>query len=399
VRVGHGSAPLAVPDGTPLGGYAARDGASSGVLDQLQVDCISFGRFLLIVADVLCVDDELAATVRDALGTDDAWVCATHTHSGPDVDDTPRRRAIAAAAVAAAAAAVAAEEECAGRFHTGVLREVGSRRGVDGARARVTVDVVSCVVGDGRVRGVLAVVPVHPTVLPASSTLVSGDLTAAIRTALRRELDAPWVVVATGAAGDISTRRTRRAQTPAECRRLGAAAARQIATLARGVPAPIWELGEGVFAAAERRLVLPARRNDREALGALRTRLSEQHARAPDPASERTLETALQGVAVAEARPPARTVPLALSAARLGRLALFGIGGEPFHSLAAAVRDRSDGPTALLGYANGHAGYLADEAAYATAGYEVLASPFRPDAGAATVAALIDLLTTTRRTE
>jgi neutral ceramidase len=406
VRIGYGSAPLPVPDGTPMGGYAARDGASSGVLDHLNVDCISFGGFLLVVADVLCVNEDLAATVRRALAAD-VWMCATHTHSGPDVGcvpgggptPAPWRARIGAAAVEAAGAAAGAEHDLAGRLHSGVLRGIGSRRGADDVEALVSVDVVSFVDRGGRLRGVLAVVPVHPTVLPASSLAISGDLAGAIRAALRRELGGPWVVVATGAAGDISTRRTRREQTPAECRRLGDEAARQIAALMRAAPIPLWEIGEAAYAGVRRRTLLPARPDDRAGLGALRARLEQQHARAADAAAARTLETTLQGVAVAAARPRGRTVPLTLSAARLGRLALHGIAAEPFHSLGEELRARSAGPSVLLGYANGHAGYLTDAAAHATAGYEALSSPFRRDAGATAVAALIDLQADLRRTE
>jgi hypothetical protein len=64
------------------------------------------------------------------------------------------------------------------------------------------------------------------------------------------------------------------------------------------------------------------------------------------------------------------------------------------------VRSRCADLAVVLGYANGHVGYLPDEDAYSEAGYEVLSSPFGPAAAATTVAALIDLLPdpTSRRT-
>jgi hypothetical protein len=393
MRIGHGSALLHVPDGTAMGGYAARDGASSGVLEPLQVDCIAFPGLRLLVAEILHVNEDLAAEVRRQVA--DAWVCATHTHAGPDVgaDRTPAhwRRAVAGAASAAAGRALDDEEELAGRFHSGVLEGIGSVRGSDG-EARVRVDVVSFLRPDGRLAGVLAVVPVHPTVLPATSTLVGGDLAGAIRTALRRELGASWVVVATGAAGDISTRRTRRAQTVEECRRLGAEAARQIAALMRTSSTPLWDAGP--VASARRRIMLPARAQDAGELAALRAELEHDFAHARGAtALARTLETSLQGIDVAAARAEQEDVPLVLSAARIGRLALFGIGAEPFHSLSGEL----PAPSVLLGYANGHAGYLPDAAAYDSTGYEVLASPLRRDAAATAVAALTELLPDQRR--
>jgi hypothetical protein len=408
VRVGHGSAILPVPEGSALGGYADRDGGSTGVLEELQVDCVclsgAHGRLVLVVAEVVCVNADLADEVRrrvgDAVPAVDVWICATHTHSGPDVGcvagggPTPAqwRSAIGDAAVDAARVAAARERSCAGRFHTGTLRDVGSHRGRHDGEHEVSVDVVSCVGPDGEVEGVLAVVPVHPTVLPAASTLVSGDLAAAIRSALRQALGCPWVVVATGPAGDISTRHTRRAQTADECRRLGAEAAEQTAALMQRPAAPLWERDAGGCAAQRRTLAMPARQQDPDELLRVRDAL-ERELQSATTATARIVETALQGVEVAQAA-EANTVALEVSAARVGRLALFGIGAEPYHSFGSQLRDECAGPTVVLGYTNGHVGYLPDAAAYATdpTGYEVLSSLLPPEAAATTVATLTELL-------
>jgi hypothetical protein len=356
----------------------------------------------------VCVNADLAEEVRrrvrDAVSAAEVWVCATHTHSGPDVGcvagggPTPAhwRRAMGDAAVEAARAAAAAERGCAGRFHSGKLRDVGSHRGRHDGAHEVSVDVVSCVGSDGEVEGVLAVVPVHPTVLPAASMLVSGDLAAAIRTALRRRLGARWVVVATGAAGDISTRHTRRAQTADECRRLGADAAEQIAALMQGSASQLWERDDGGCASRRRTLAMPARRQDPDELRRLRDALEREHAQelqSGTTATARVVETALQGVEVAQGAETS-TVVLELSAARVGRLALFGIGAEPYHSFGSQLRDRCADPSVVLGYTNGHVGYLPDAGAYATdpTGYEVLSSLLPPEAAATTVATLTELL-------
>jgi hypothetical protein len=358
-----------------MAGYAARDGVSAGVLEPLQVDCVVLGGLPLVVAEVLEIDEATAAAVRERVPG--AWVCATHTHSGPE--PSLLRDGIAAAAGRAYAAL--REQELTAHHRTGRLVGIGSPRNGGGA-ADVRVDVLSWTDRDGRLAGALAVVPIHPTVLPATSMLIGGDLTGAIRTALRRRLGGAWVVVATGAAGDISTRRTRRAQTAAECRRLGEEAARQLAALLRESAGCSWETA--VAAPTLRRLSLPARRDDPEHLEAVRGALAARHARAPD----RTLETALQGVELAASRTPASELTLVLSAARLGPLALFGVGGEPFHSLHDALPE----PALLLGYANGHAGYLPDAAAYETDGYEALASRVGAGAAETAAAALTDLL-------
>jgi neutral ceramidase len=358
-----------------MAGYAARAGASSGVLQPLEVHCVVLAGLPLVVAEVLEIDESLAAAVRERVPG--AWVSATHTHAGP-ASSAVRDEVVAAAADAFAAVR---EEELTAHYRPGWLEGIGSARN-GGGPARVRADVLSWTDEHGRLAGVLAVVPIHPTVLPATSTMIDGDLAGAVRTALRRLVAPAWVVIATGAAGDISTRLTRRAQTPQECRRLGEEAARQLAELLRGPAEVSWTVAAA--AQAQRRLSLPARCDDPRELETLRADLQARHARTPD----RTLETALQGVEIATSRTIPGEVTLVLAAARLGPLALFGVGGEPFHSLSDALPH----PAVVLGYANGHAGYLPDAAAYDQARYEVLASPLRAGAAAIVAAALIDLL-------
>ncbi|PZF83633.1 hypothetical protein [Jiangella anatolica] len=399
MRVGHGSATLAVPDGTPLGGYAARTAPSAGTLAPLRVDCVSIAagtdRFLLVVAELVGVNADLAAEVRRRLaGIGETWLCATHTHSGPDVGSGPGGgttpdgwlSAVADAAAAAARDAVAAEAECVASHRSGRLDGVGSRRGADTGDHRVPVDVLR--LGGDRVAGVLAVVPVHPTVLPASSSVVSGDLTAWIRDELRDRLGgSAWVVVATGAAGDVSTRWTRHAQTEADGRRLAALAADQLAELVT-MPGRVWTADDGI-AAARATLPLPARHDDGDLLTGLRAEFTGRLAGlADDDPAGRAAVTALQGVEAAARRVGGpETVPLELAAVRLGGLTLQGIGGEPFLSL----RDTA-APSVLLGYANGYAGYLPAAADFDTPGYEVLISPFRPDAAERAAGVLHELV-------
>ncbi|WP_157574970.1 hypothetical protein [Jiangella muralis] len=398
MRAGHGSVPLSVPDGTPLGGYAARVAPSDGTLAPLRVDCVSIAagadRFLLVVAELAGVNTDLVTEIRRRVDGE-VWICATHTHSGPDVGTragggtTPDAwlTAVADAAAEAARLAVASEAECVASHHDGMLDGVGSRRGADDGDRRVPVDVLRFGPA-GAPLGVLAVVPVHPTVLPASSSVVSGDLTAWIRDELRSRLGgSPWVVVATGAAGDVSTRWTRTAQTADEGRRLAGLAADQLATLV-AAPGRTWSADDGI-GAARATLPLPVRHEDRDRLAGLRTEFTDRLTGLADgdPAG-RAAVTALQGVDAAAGRSGDATVPLELAAVRLGGLTLHGIGGEPFLSL----RDSAT-PSVLLGYANGYAGYLPAAADFATPGYEVLISPFRPDAAERAAGVLRDLST------
>jgi hypothetical protein len=365
VRVGRGVAPILVPAGTPLGGYADRSGPSTGTVDPLEVHVVTISdgtrRLALVVLDVVCVNTDLAAAVRAALSdVDDVWTCATHTHSGPETGCVPGGAAtpapwpavIAPAAAEAARAAVAAEVPgsltAAEASVTGVA-SVRSRP--DGARP-VPVDVVFFHRSDGRLGGALAVLPIHPTVLPASSTVVSADLTGAVRRALSARLGT-WVVVLTGAAGDISTRGVRRAADPAECARLGNLVADQV------VPAVVSGSRPGTVRTASADLLLTPGTPpvDRSTV---------------DP-STRQGETLRQAWRVR--RPVTDPLPATVRAARIGDLNMIGLPGEPFLDLRSAAV-AAGGPLLLLGYVGGYVGYLPTRAAFAAEPtYETVISP------------------------
>lgn len=244
MTVGYGSVVLHVPEGVPMGGYLDRQGMSAGTLDPLEVSAVTWSdgerRFALAVADVICVNDDLAARARRAAGCE-LWLAATHTHAGPETGCVPGGGAtpepwldlVAEAARAAVHRAVDSERPCEGVALGGDLRGVGADRSRPDAEAVVPLDVIAVV--DGGLAGVVVVLPVHPTVLPAANRRVSADLPGAVRRALRARLGPDvWVVVATGAAGDISTRHTRRGQDTTELARLGALVADRCVDLLTG---------------------------------------------------------------------------------------------------------------------------------------------------------------------
>jgi len=371
MKIGAASAPLAVPAGAALGGYVDRVGGATGTLDELQVWCVRLGGLTLVVADVVCVHGDLAAAVAKTLGGP-VWTAATHTHSGPDLDCGPGTRSTPAQwlaaipkAAAEAASRVVARDATLSR-HAGEVGGIGSVRARTGSAPSVPVDVLAARNGDG-LQGVVVVLPVHPTVLPAGNTKVSADLAGAVRRAVHRRLGpAAWVVVvATGCAGDISTRSTRQAQTPAECDRLGDLAAAQILGVLATDPIRV-ERGDPPIRVASRTLRLPVRPAETTA----------ETTTAPT-GDDRIAHTFRQGLAVANKRMTRHLdgiAALRVDTARLGAVRLAAIGAEPY----LAVRDMVDG--VVLGYANGYAGYLPDGGAFTTPSYEMLSSPFRPDA-------------------
>ncbi|MBB5075711.1 hypothetical protein [Nonomuraea endophytica] len=483
MRVGYGSAELPVPNGTPMGGYIDRPGPSTGTLDPLRVSAVTWSdgerRFALAVADVICVNTDLAEYARQAVNLDEhaprttnqgtsatrptrqdeparrtadqdkpatwpmgqdepagrtageskpastitpqdeharrtaqdepasattargghagrpaevgdvepvceLWLAASHTHAGPEtgcvpgggVTPGPWLERVSGAVRAAVHRAVDSERAADGTAHRGELLGVGADRSRPNAARTVPLDVVA-VWGDSGLAGVVVVLPVHPTVLPASNLLVSADLAGAVRRALRARLgDGVWAVVATGAAGNVSTRFTRLGQDAAELDRLGGLVADRCVEL-------LAQPGERAWTGTDQIRTVRARRDLRRAqTDADHGSLAADYATATatgDPVAARLARSRLEGVrARALGTPPfTDTIPVDVSVARVGSLGLVGLPGEPFLEVAERITNGL-GPIAVLGYVNGYPGYLPTAEAYQRSDYEVLVSAVAP---------------------
>lgn len=367
MKAGHGTAPIPTPTGSAMGGYLDRPGPSTGVADPLEAHVLTVSdgssRCTLVVLDVVCVNVDLAEAIERELaplGLGDVWVCATHTHSGPETGCVPGGSATPDpwTEVLTEAARHAAEEAVAGETTATIgsavvdVSDLASVRSRPNGARPVPVDVVAFRNTAGEPVGVLAVLPVHPTVLPATSTLVSADLTGAVRRALAVRFGV-WAVVATGAAGDISTRGVRRAADAAECTRLGD-------TVARRLTLPPDCASGAVRTTRHTTRVVPAE----PALVTAST----------GPVATRQEETLRQARRLrADLSWPDRPLPATVRAALLGGVGLVGVPGEPFLDL----RSRVEG--ILLGYVGGYLGYLPTEAAFAAdPTYETVVSPIAP---------------------
>jgi len=388
MRVGFGTSDLSVPDGTAMGGYTFREGAASGLLDPLRITALTWydgtRRAALALADVICVNADLTRAVRAAVsGVDVLWLAASHTHAGPDTGCVPGGAPtpagwldpITSGVVTAVERAKAVEVGTHGRVHTGILRGVGAVRSQVVDDAIVPLDVIE-VIAAGRRAGVVVVLPVHPTVLPAQNLQVSADLTGAVRRAMSDRIGpGVWVAVATGAAGDISTRHTRRAQDPAELSRLGAMVADRCLELLGGPMTSAWSLGSVLSWRSQTVGLRPKPPVDGGALVAAAAAAFDTVRWAPDPVAARIAEGNLDGARLAaQLAAPVAGIEAEVAALRIGRLTLAALPGEPFLSQAEELRQARAEPAVVLGYANGYPGYLPPAAAYQAATYEVLAA-------------------------
>jgi hypothetical protein len=394
---GVASVPFPVQVGTPLAGYVARKGVAEGTRDELTIGAFVLEhkntRLVVVAADIIAVDPALAQEIAAAAGLERAELalCASHTHSGPagvvarlhpadeDCLDSSLRTSFIATAVVAETEGIAANRNDAGGPYDPRLTVLATCR------------------GDGSIQGVMCHFACHPTILGAENRLVSADFPGELRrqlgVALNRGGSAPVVLVVNGAAGDVSTRFTRRAQDTGEVARVGAAlttAAVQALHNAASLAGPIRHDQTTV------RLSRRARRPlvDRVLAGS-GMRDSEPLSRLSS-AQHRIAETRSQGAAMLDAlaQVPDEAIPaeLQLEAWAVEHLVLVAVPGELFASLGSSIEAACAGRTVILGYANGYVGYLADVSAHESETYEALASPFCPETGSDVVAAAAALV-------
>jgi Neutral/alkaline non-lysosomal ceramidase, N-terminal len=370
--------------GLPMDGYLARTGVSSGVHDPLMAQVLvlddGLTRAVIVTLDALAVSGAVTARLRRSLSTalgattDAIMICASHTHAGPsglqdwfpigvssglndeliDLIDVRLTRAAREARDRLAPARLA--------FAAGEVDGIGTDRNHGGPAPDPLVTVLSFEKPDSVPIAIIFHYACHPTVLGPQLDY-STDFPGAARRHVQASFPGAVCLYLNGAAGNISTRFTRRDQTFGEVERLGVVLAERVLALLdhseRATPA----------LSLDSRLVdLPVR-----AFTAQPTSLGQtsEHPRIEQTRAEgRAIEARLR-----ENLRDHRSVQATLSALRIGPWALFGVPGEPFNELAADLHRVS--PQALvLGYANDYLGYFPTEQAISDRTYEALSSPY-----------------------
>jgi hypothetical protein len=363
-----------------MAGYLARKELSCGTLDPLYVRglILTQGRTTaaIVLADVLLFSAERAAALRRRIGKalkiapGSVMIAATHTHSGPLVDTGPfdfsgtREDArmkkfqlqMERVCFQAAVSAALRRQPVHASFSRTMIRGVASDRNRPRS-ARSQPLVLFRFQGRRRV-ALLAVYGCHPTVLGAANCLLSGDLHGRVASQLERSVDV--ALLANGAAGNVSTRFTRRNQSPAELGRLASSVVKQVRL---GRLAPLPERGISLRTAIVR---LPLRNLRASALPASASRRAG-----------RLQTVAREGEIVRShlLRSPVfrkKTLAVPISALRIGAVTLVALPFEIFSATGTFLWRKKVFP---LCYTNGYWGYVPDSSAK-SGDYEVISSPF-----------------------
>jgi hypothetical protein len=405
-----GAARVALPlrVGAPMAGYSARSGGAVGIHDPLHVRALVIEdertRVCLLSCEIIAVDADLTARIRAeiarafGIAAHDVLVAATHTHAGPagaartpavpdasaymGAYDADCADSVVETCLSAARAAF--ESRGAARLLSGTAFAggVAANRAERGGIVDLDVPWLAFVRPSGALAACVYSLACHPTVLGADNLYYSGDLIGAISRQWEAERDGAIMVGLMGAAGDVSTRYTRRAATFAEVERLAARVCASFA-LDSGVPVALSGL-----AAASTWVTLPLRpAPDAERVQARRLALQRRlsapvAAHAPD--GERAmLQAELLGLnlSLGMSVTAQNTLTAEVQVIDVGGCVILAFPGEMFAAFGLEARRALAPHTVLIaGCANDYIGYVPTETA--GDGYETAIAVVAPDAGA-----------------
>lgn len=434
VRYAATSVDVTPPERLPLAGYLARgQEPAHGVHDPLTASLLLLAddsgsnTVCWVTLDMLSVDTatatRLSTAVAERAGIARAavLVCCSHTHSAPAAWLRPDLAALAAAhndggdaesacqaldrlvvTVADAAETLSTTAPASLSYTHVPAVGLGANRYDPAGPHESATGVLTVRDERGAVRAVAFDYACHPTVLGHDNLEYSADYLAGCRAALVAALgsvepsdEPPVLAFLQGAAGDASTRFTRREQTFPEADRDGgilAGAVLRGALSGEAVAGAIPEVRRASVRVPTRHLPDGVEVAKRLADAGAEWRDAGDGAGPAARIARTRHEGALLLRRMVEAGVPAE-VELPITVVTMGEAAWVHLPMEPFASYATAITTASPYPqTRVVGYTDGYFGYLADEPAHAAEVYEALSSVFDPAAGDIVVAAALDLL-------
>lgn len=394
MKIGFSKMDITPPMGTELSGYAGYR-PNSGVHDPLYCKAVVVEqdgmRFALVAMDLLSVDEALYAHIAEkiaALGIKEERliVSAIHTHAAPwgvipkegplakiNSSDDPKDPAfrtyleeVMEAAKKACSKAVENLESFEVRTAKGEMPQVGSERHT-GRKPEGDLTVIQCKTESGKLLTIYNF-PCHPTVLSAANLQVSADFVAGIE----GKLESDMAVFLNSAAGDISTRFTRRESSFKECERMGDLAVKQIQNVMKEVPFRKPDKIKGIHTT----ITLQARQVETPEVAEkqyvdLTNQWKAAVANGEDAKTIRILKSYVEGAGVnlqfAKTMGDIRQLHLPITVFRFCGLDFATVPGEIFSTL--KPKDIS-----IISYTNGYYRYICSEAAYEENYYEALAA-------------------------
>lgn len=409
---------ISPPIGAPLAGFAARQGVSQGIHDDLFARALVLANGEAVVAlvsvDLLALSGDFIKRVREGIqrstGIDPSsvMIASTHTHAGPVTITTFFNPEESVDFAYMDSLAEAVEQSVTNAWRTqfparvgvgatevdgvGVNRRSPDQRPIDEQIGIIKVDDVN-----GRTRAVLINYACHPTVLGPDNLLVTGDFPNFAVEQIERNIGPDgFAMFVNGTQGNISMGHSSELSaigviTPGRTFGRAAELGHLLADATQIALPDIATSDVPTLSALTIPVNLPlkkyppleeATRSVRDA-DELLAKLTAEGA-PPDqimPAKTQRLYASITNFYAGETMAlPYGHLPIELQGFRLGDAAFVAIPGEVFVEIGLAIKRQLPRLTFVVGIANGYIGYVPTREAYATGGYEVVSSKCQPGA-------------------
>lgn len=417
-KAGHSRICISPPVGSSLAGFAAREGVSQGIHDDLFVRALVLEKeghtIVLVSVEVLALSSKFVEHVRGVIHQrtgippSSIMIASTHTHAGPvtittffnpqeSVDATYMDH-LAEALVECVASAW--RERFPARAGVGVayVQGVGvNRRSHDQRPVDEEVGIIKIEDRDRRTRAVFMNYACHPTVLGSDNLLVTGDFPAFAIQKIESTLGPDsFAMFVNGAQGNISMGHSSElsaigiitpGRTFEHAAELGHSLARAtlevIPTIATN-PCPTLD---AVCVPLDLPLKkFPSVHEAADALHSAEKRLANLgHANPPTEEflrakTERLYAMITHFYAIDVSSSTNGFLRIELQGVRVNEAVLLAVPAEVFVEVGLQLKKRAPQRTFIVGLANGYLGYLPNRAAHAVGGYEVVSAKCAPEA-------------------
>ena len=402
------------PIGFSLSGFVERDHGSEGIRDDLYARAMVIGngraKVSIVTSDLGGVSLELTNYIREKVSrlTDipagNIMITGSHTHSGPQIrrrsgllnapepQQSEQEKAYTLNLCECIAGAIIAANAKLSPVLLGVgvghLRGLGANRRDPNGYFDDRVTVLKIIDPTGEIRGALVNYTCHPTILDYRNYLISGDYPSYTQQALETLYPNCTPMFLQGAAGDVSTRHTRRSSTFEEAKRMGHLLAGTVVRILSEVACA----EEDVIGTVIENIDLPRREYPDEKTSLARLEEArENYKRLQESGAAtnvlRTAEVVLEGAQrVLDGRRLIGSGPLIstqMQTVRIGPLVIVGVPAELFNSIGKEIKDSTDKATVVIGgYCNDSIGYVLTPDVYGESGYEAGATITGPGAAA-----------------
>lgn len=383
IHAGAAVVDITPPPGLAMSGFAARSLPATGVHDALTVRAVVVEDTAIAVADVIGIDEEMSARIRQrcVLPADNVVVTALHNHGGPVsmagrlgvAADPSYLERLEDACVAAIDGAVAKRRPATIVAGQGSDPGIARNRRHPGGPVDPSLPLLRIRGMDGAMIALITAYACHPVVLAADNLLWTADYPHFVRAALEEAYPGAVALFMTGCAGDANTGHSAHASISlgTDPDRSFAAAERIGLKIAEAALVAEEHVFSGSAGARNGSVTIGFERRESEAA----TDLAEGWRR--EMLSAEPARKSLLGFWVEWARTIAPVAPEPLQA-RITVLNWCGVSivalpGEIFAETARSIRSafEPEKPAFIVGFADDNPGYIPPAGEFTHGGYEV----------------------------